>query len=75
MNPTIITKRQWKDFYFNVLKTLMYSDLANDMVKFVDKMPHLEDYSSFLSHLLNRGNYYVTWVDSGHTNVANIASC
>ena len=75
MNPASVSKRQWKDFYFNVSKSLMYSDLANDMVEFVDKMTHLDNYSSYLSHLLNRGNYYVHWVDSGHINVANIAAC
>ncbi len=56
-------------------KTLLYSDLANNMAGFVNKMVYIEDYCSYLSHMLKHCQYYVNWVNSGHTNVANISAC
>ena len=61
-----------QDFYLNVAKSLLYSELATDMTKFVDTMIYIEDYSAYLNHFLK---YYVNWSNSGHTNTENISSC
>ena len=75
MCPGEISKRQWRDFYFSVSKTLLYSQLATDMAQYVDTMTYIEDYSSYLNHLLKRGQYYVNWANSGHTSTENITAC
>ena len=75
MYPGDISKRQWRDFYLNLAKSLLYPNLANDMAHFVDTMHYIEDYSAFLNHLLKRSQHYVNWANSGHTSTDNITAC
>lgn len=70
-----VTKRQWRDFYFSVSKTLLYKDLAVDMARYVDTMINLSDYGAFLNHMLKRCQYYVNWANSDHFSSENISSC
>jgi hypothetical protein len=75
MHPGHISKQSWRDFYNNVAKNLMFTDLARDMANFVESMHYLEDYSSFLTYLIRRGQHYISWARSGHISPENVTSC
>ncbi len=76
MHPAgIITKRQWRDFYLSIAKTLIYKDLAVDMARYVDIMVDLSDYSAFLNYMLKRCQYYVNWSSSDHFSAEDVTSC
>ena len=75
MNPGLIQKKQWREFYLNVSKNLAYSNLAMDMAKYVDTMPYIDDYNAFLNRLITTGQRYVNWDNSGHVNKENLSAC
>jgi hypothetical protein len=75
MHPGQISKQSWRDFYNNVAKNLLFTDLAKDMANFVETMHYLEDYSAFLTYLIRRGQHYVSWARSGHISPENVTSC
>ena len=56
MYPTGVTKRQWRDFYLNVAKSLFYSELATDMARFVDTMLYMRIIVHILIICLNGVN-------------------
>ena len=75
MYPSNITKRQWKDFYTNVAKSVCYTNLAKDLSTYLDTMIYLEDYNAFLNYATKRCQHYITWENSGHTDPENIRAC
>jgi len=75
MNPGVITKKQWRDFYLNVSKSLLYSNLAVDMANYIDTMQFLDDYNAFLHKLVSQGQRYLNWDGSGHISRENLSSC
>ncbi len=68
MFPSNITKRQWKDFYANVAKSVCYTNLAKDLSNYLDTMMYLEDCNAFVSFMTKRCQHYITWSNSGHTD-------
>ena len=75
MHPGQISRQSWRDFYNNVAKNLLFSDLARDMANFIESMHYLEDYSAFLTYLIRRGQHYISWARSGHVSPENVTSC
>jgi len=75
MHPGNISKQSWRDFYNNVAKNLLFTDLAKDMANFVESMHYLEDYSAFLTYLIRRGQHYISWARSGHISPEYVTSC
>ena len=75
MNPGLIPKKKWKEFYLNVSKNLLYTNLAMDMANYVESMQFLDDYNAYLNKLINLGQRYVNWDGSGHISKENLSAC
>ena len=75
MNPRTVGKKQWKKFYLNVSKNLLYSNLAVDMANYVENMQFLDGYNAFLNKLVTTGQHYLNSDNSGHVSKENLSAC
>lgn len=65
----------WRQFYYNVCKTLKNEKLGEYMLDYVETMNNLQNTDQFLVQLSKRGNHYVTWGKMEGLKGEEVKSC